>query len=121
MEKAKYSEPKEIICQFGHKDMWLDYSYGETTDEGENLKKRIFKLRSGDTLKYSHRGLFDSSDSKNPVAVLSKRAAEKISHLQNLGYSIKSIKIRYVVAWHNKEREDFCPIILPEIELGKIC
>ena len=121
VEKAKYSEPAEIICHFGHKDMWLDYSYGETTDEGENLKKRIFKLRSGDALKYSRRGLFDSSDSKNPVAVLSKRAAEKISHLQNLGYSIKSIKIRYVVAWHNKERDDLCPIILPEIELGKIC
>ena len=118
-EKTQYSEPTEIICQFGHKDMWLDYSYGETTGEGENLKRRIFRLRSGETLKYSHGGLFDSSDSENPVAVLSKKAKEKISHLKNLGYSVKQVRIRYVVAWHNKERDDLCPIILPEIELGK--
>jgi len=119
VEKAKYSEPAEIICQFGHKDMWLDYSYGESTDEGEALKKRIFKLHSGDMLKYSHGGLYDSSNSKNPVAVLSKKAREKISHLNDLGYTVKSARIRYVVAWHNKERDDLCPIILPEIELGK--
>lgn len=118
-EHARYSEPAEIICQFGHKDMWLDYSYGETTDEGENLKKRIFKLHSGDTLTYSHGGLYDFSDSKNPVAVLSKKAREKISHLKDLGYFVKHVRIRYVVAWHNKEREDLCPIILPEIELVK--
>lgn len=119
VEHAKYSEPAEIICQFGHKDMWLDYSYGETIDEGENLKKRIFKLHSGDTLKYVHGGLYDSSTSKNPVAILSKKAKEKISHLKDLGYSVKNVRIRYVVAWHNKEREELCPIILPEIELGK--
>ena len=120
VEKTRYPEPSEIICQFGHKDVWLDYFYGETTGEGENLKKRIFKLHSGDMLKYSHGVLFDSSDSKNPVVVLSKKAREKISHLTGLGYSIKSVKIRYVVAWHNKEREDLCPIILPEMELEKI-
>ncbi|MCQ2121624.1 MAG: RecQ family ATP-dependent DNA helicase [Fibrobacter sp.] len=118
-EKARFSEPAEIICQFGHKDMWLDYSYGETIDEGENLKKRIFKLYSGNILRYSHGGLYDSSDSKNPVAVLSKKAREKISHLKDLGYSVKNVRIRYVVAWHNKEREELCPIILPEIELRK--
>lgn len=119
-ERAKYSEPMEIICQFGHKDMWLDYFYGEKTGEGENLKKRIFRLHGGDMLKYSHGGLFDSSDSKNPVAVLSKKAKEKISHLKDLGYSVKSVHIRYIVAWHNKDRNDLCPIILPEIELKKI-
>lgn len=119
VEHAKYSEPAEIICQFGHKDMWLDYSYGETTNEGDALKKRIFKLHSGDTLRYSQGGLYDSSDSKNPVAVLSKKAREKISHLKDMGYSVKNVRIRYVVAWHNKEREDLCPIILPEIELVK--
>lgn len=120
VEKARYPEPSEIICQFGHKDVWLDYFYRETTGEGENLKKRIFKLRSGDSLKYSHGGLFDSSNSKNPVAVLSKEAKEKISRLTKDGYSIKSARIRYVVAWHNKERSDLCPIILPEMELEKV-
>ena len=110
-EKAKYPEPAEIICQLGHRDMWLDYFYGEKNGEGEGLKKRIFKLRSGD--------LLDGSGSKNPVAVLSKTAREKISHLNDLGYSVKQVRIRYVVAWHNKEREDLCPIILPEIELAK--
>ncbi len=72
VEKARYSEPAEIICQLGHKDVWLDYFYGEATGEGANLKKRIFQLHSGDAL-----------------------------------------------AWHNKERDDLCPILLPEIELEK--
>ncbi len=119
VEKTECSEPTEIICQFGHSDMWLDYSYGETTDEGKSLKKRIFKLRSGDVLKYSRGGLFDSSGSKNPVAVLSKKAKAKISHLKDLGYFVKSVRIRYVIAWSNKEREDLCPVILPEMELEK--
>lgn len=118
-EKAKYPEPAEIICQLGHRDMWLDYFYGEKNGEGEGLKKRIFKLRSGDLLKYFRGGLYDGSGSKNPVAVLSKAAREKISHLNDLGYSVKQVRIRYVVAWHNKEREELCPIILPEIELAK--
>lgn len=119
VEKAKYSEPAEIICQFGHKDMYLSYSYGETVDEGEALKKRIFALRCGMVLRYSHGSLFDQSESKNPVAILSKKAKEKISHLKDLGYVVKNVRIRYVVAWHNKDRDDLCPIILPEIELGK--
>ncbi len=118
-EKAMYPEPAEIILQFGHKDMWLDYFYGEINGEGDGLKKRIFKLHSGDSLKYFQGRLYDDSGSKNPVAVLSKAAKEKISHLDDLGYSVKQVRIRYVVAWHNKEREKPCPIILPEIELAK--
>lgn len=69
--------------------------------------------------KYFRGKLYDDSGSKNPVAVLSKTAREKISHLNDLGYSVKQVRIRYVVAWRNKEREDLCPIILPEIELVK--
>lgn len=118
-EKAMYPEPAEIICQFGHRDMWLDYFYGEKNGEGEGLKKRIFRLHSGDALKFFRGGLYDGSGSKNPVAVLSKAAKEKISHLNDLGYLVKQVRIRYVVAWHNKECEKLCPIILPEIELAR--
>ena len=118
-EKAMYPEPAEIIFQFGHRDLWLDYFYGETNGEGEGLKKRIFRLHSGDALKFFRGGLYDGSASENPVAVLSKAAREKISHLNDLGYSVKQVRIRYVVAWHNKEREELCPIILPEIEMAR--
>ncbi len=118
-ERTMYPEPAEIIFQFGHKDMWLDYFYGEKSGEGDGLKRRIFKLRSGDSLKYFRGGLYDDSGSKNPVAVLSRTAREKISHLNDLGYSVKLVRIRYVVAWRNKEREKPCPIILPEIELAR--
>jgi len=63
--------------------------------------------------------LFDFSSSKNAVAVLSKPAKERIRHLEDLGYIVKNVRIRYIVAWKNKEREDECPIILPEIELER--
>ena len=32
IDDSYYPEPTEIICQFGHKDLYLDYSYGEKTD-----------------------------------------------------------------------------------------
>ena len=44
---------------------------------------------------------------------------EKIKHLEDLGYHVKNAKIRYIVAWKNKERDDECPVILPEIELER--
>jgi ATP-dependent DNA helicase RecQ len=119
IDNTKYPEPSEIICQFGHKDLYLDYSYGDKSDEGVELKKRIFSLRCGQPLKFRAGCLFDSSSSKNAVAVLSKSAKEKVKHLEDLGYHVKSAKVRYIVAWKNKERDDECPVILPEIELER--
>ena len=119
IDNTKYPEPSEIICQFGHKDLFLDYSYGENTDEGAELKKRIFSLRCGQLLKFRAGCLYDSSTSKKAVAVLSKSAKEKVKHLEDLGYHVKSAKVRYIVAWKNKERDDECPVILPEIELER--
>lgn len=119
LNETEYPKPTEIICQFGHRDLWLDYFYGEKTGEGSELRKRIFSLRSGLSLLFRNGCLYDSSPSKNAVAVLSKPAKEKIRHLEELGYNVKNVKIRYIVAWKNKEREDECPIILPEIELER--
>ena len=119
LDKTSYPEPTEIICQFGHKDLYLDYSYGENKDEGSELRKRIFSLRSGQFLRFRNGCLYDFSSSQNAVAVLSKSAKEKIRHLEDLGYVVKNVKVRYIVAWKNKERNDECPIILPEIELER--
>ena len=63
--------------------------------------------------------MYDSSTSKKAVAVFSKSAKDKIRHLEDLGYHVKNAKIRYIVAWKNKERDDECPVILPEIELER--
>lgn len=119
IDDSRYPEPTEIICQFGHKDLYLDYSYGEKNGEGVELRKRIFSLRSGLALMFRNGCLYDFSSSKNAVAVLSKPAKERIRHLEDLGYLVKNVRIRYIVAWKNKEREDECPIILPEIELER--
>ena len=119
IDKAEYPEPAEIICQFGHKNLWLDYFYGEASGEGPELKKRVFALCAGMPLRFRNGCLYDSSSSKNAIAVLSKDAKAKIAHLEELGYVVKKVKIRYIVAWKNKEREDECPIILPEIELER--
>ena len=119
IDKAEYPEPAEIICQFGHKNLWLDYFYGEASGEGPELKKRVFALCAGMPLRFRNGCLYDSSSSKNAIAILSKDAKAKIAHLEELGYVVKKVKIRYIVAWKNKEREDECPIILPEIELER--
>lgn len=109
----------EIICQFGHKDLWLDYFYGEASGEGSELKKRILSLCAGMPLQFKNGNLYDLSSSKNAIAVLSKDAKAKIKHLEELGYVVKNAKVRYIVAWKNKEREDECRIILPQIELER--
>ena len=119
IDNTKYPEPSEIICQFGHKDLWLDYFYGEASGEGSELKKRIFSLCAGMPLRFRNGCLYDQSSSKNAIAVLSKDAKSKIKHLEELGYFVKDARIRYIVAWKNKERENECPIILPEIELER--
>ena len=119
IDNTKYPEPSEIICQFGHKDLWLDYFYGEASGEGSELKKRIFSLCAGMPLRFRNGCLYDQSSSKNAIAVLSKEAKSKIKHLEELGYFVKDVRIRYIVAWKNKERENECPIILPEIELER--
>lgn len=120
LDNTKYPEPLEIICQLGHKDLFLDYFYGEASGEGTELKKRIFSLCAGKLLRFRNGCLYDSSSSKNAIAVLSKDAKAKIAHLEDLGYVVKKVKIRYIVAWKNKERENEIPIILPEIELERI-
>ena len=119
VDNTMYPEPAEIICQLGHKDLWLDYFYGEVSGEGPELKKRILSLCAGMSLRFRNGCLYDSSSSKKAVAVLSKDAKAKIAHMEELGYVVKNVKIRYIVAWKNKEREDECSIILPEIELER--
>ena len=119
IDNTKYPEPSEIICQFGYKDLYLSYFYGEVSGEGLELKKRILSLCAGMPLRFKNGNLYDLSSSKNAVAVLSKSAKAKIKHLEDLGYHVKNAKIRYIVAWKNKERDDECPIILPEIELER--
>jgi ATP-dependent DNA helicase RecQ len=119
VDNTMYPEPAEIICQLGHKDLWLDYFYGEVSGEGPELKKRILSLCAGMPLQFGNGFLYTLSTSENAVAKLSKNAIARIKHLEELGYVVKNAKVRYIVAWKNKDREDECPIILPEIELER--
>ena len=121
IDNTQYPEPAEIICQFGYKDLWLDYFYGEASGEGPELQKRIFSLCAGMPLQFGNGFLYTSSTSENAVAKLSKNAIARIKHLEELGYVVKNAKVRYIVAWKNKERKDECRIILPEIELERKC
>ncbi len=121
VDNTMYPEPAEIICQLGHKDLWLDYFYGEVSGEGPELKKRILSLCAGMPLQFGNGFLYTSSTSENAVAKLSKNAIARIKHLEEFGYVVKNAKVRYIVAWKNKDREDECRIILPEIELERKC
>ena len=70
-------------------------------------------------LQFGNGFLYTLSTSENAVAKLSKNAIARIKHLEELGYVVKNAKVRYIVAWKNKERDDECAIILPEIELER--
>jgi len=53
------------------------------------------------------------------VAVLSKAAQETLERLYRKGYSVKYSKIRFVVAWYDKNDQKEYAVILSDIYLEK--
>lgn len=110
-----YPEPNEIMLQLSLSDVFLGYF--------KDKKKIVLSLRSGQKLDLKGKYLYADVSGKNiPVAVLSKAAQETLERLYRKGYSVKYSKIRFVVAWYDKNDQKEYAVILPDIYLEKrIC
>ena len=106
---TNYPEPIQITVQMSHKDVFLGYFAQCQVD--------IDLLRCGDKLLVRDGGLYRD---KKQIAKFSKKFKEDIEKLKDKGYVPKIAKIRHVVFWQNKEKENEIKIILPDMEFKKI-
>ena len=113
-DRERYPEPNDIIMQLTHKDVVLDFI--------KDKKKLILQCRSGEPLHLNGHYLYVTYNSKRyPVVKLSSAARQKLDKLYNKGYQVKSARIRFIVAWRNKEISDTdeYAVVLPEMNLSR--
>lgn len=107
-----YPEPNEIMLQLSLSDVFLGYF--------KDKKKIVLSLRSGQKLDLKGKYLYADVSGKNvSVAMLSKAAQETLERLYKKGYAVKYSKIRFVVAWYDKNDQKEYAVILPDIYLEK--
>ncbi|HHX57156.1 MAG TPA: AAA family ATPase, partial [Clostridiales bacterium] len=103
-----YPEPDEIMTQLTHRDVFLGFF--------KNKKSLIVRLISGTELHISGNSLFiKTSKATEKVIILSKAYQDKMAEMKRKGYVPYKAKIRFVVAWKDKEDEQECAILLPDI------
>ncbi|MBO5382281.1 MAG: RecQ family ATP-dependent DNA helicase [Bacteroides sp.] len=96
IDSNEYSMPEQVTLQLTHKDLYLGYF------KGEERKKEILSLRSGDVLNYNDT-FFYNSPNNIPIAKLSKSMQLSLEEWYEKGYIVKSSSIRYIVAWKPKD------------------
>lgn len=107
-DKNIYPMPAEITVQLTHRDVYLEFFNGK--------KNFILNLRSGMRLTPTANGM-SIETSKGTVEILrySKGFSEKIKNLSQRGYVPVMGKIRFIVAWKNKDNGEEYAVILPDI------
>jgi ATP-dependent DNA helicase RecQ len=107
-----YPEPNEIILQFGHKDVVLDFFKGR--------KAKILALQSGEPL-YADDAylLYEDRGVKKKLIKMSKKAQEQLEMLARKGYRIQNAEIRFVVAWKHDDDAEEHAIVLPTLYMVK--
>jgi ATP-dependent DNA helicase RecQ len=108
-DDSQYKPSSLLVIHLTHKDIWLDYLISR-----QNL---ISKLKSGDNLKASLDGCFDSNG--NCIVKFSNSFKEKINEYEGKGYKLTESKVNYIVYWLKEELEKEIQIVLPELKFIK--
>ncbi len=109
----QYPMPEEVVLQLSHKDLYLDFF--------KPRKKEVLMLRSGDPLEYKDTFLFNPKNG-TAVAKLSSAMHKELSEWQEKGYQIRSVSVRFIVAWKSKDEprdKEETAVLLPDIILAK--
>lgn len=105
-----YLPPDEMLIHLTHRDVQLGYF--------RFVQHRIRGLLSGSRLMLSEEGCLN--ENKELVLKFSKRFNEKIEGFSVKGFSVKSVKIGFVIYWKSEGEDEEVKIILPEIHFEKI-
>lgn len=104
-----YPEPNEIVLQFGHRDVVLDFF--------KSRKAKVLSLQSGQALRVD--GSYLLCDDNQKIAKLSRKAVAQLEQLTAKGYRIKHAEIRFIVAWKDDDDTEEHAIVLPTLYLVK--
>lgn len=113
VDKKQYPMPEEIVLQLSHKDVFLDFF--------KPIKKEVLALRSGDSLLLEDNYVL-ASVTHREVAKLSTSMQAQLSAWKEKGYQVRSVSVRYVVAWKPKDapkEEPETAVLLIDLTLAK--
>jgi ATP-dependent DNA helicase RecQ len=99
----------KIVYQLGYKDIFLSYYYNDY------VKRYIDGLKSGDVLKVTENGCFNSHG--HQVVVFSKSFKEEIKNQMEKGFVFRDAKVNMVVYWKSEDEEDEVKIVMPILRL----
>ncbi len=108
-DDSEYNQPKLLVTQLSHKDIWLDYFISR--------QGIIANYKSGDELIPNNDGCYDKNG--NCIVKFSNSYKEKIIEYEKMGYKLSESKINYIVYWKKEEQENEILIVLPELKFKK--
>lgn len=107
-DTKRYDYFEELISQLTHRDIVLSFVIGR--------EKSFINIQSGMPLEVGSDGVYlRSSEYNGKVAHFSKKYLNEISRYYKMGYRPASAKVRFVVAWKNKDEPGQHVLILPDI------
>lgn len=111
IDQRQYPMPEEIALQLSYRDVNLGFF--------KSRKKDILLLRSGDALSFRDTVFYETGIGKS-VAKLSASMEQSLLEWFNKGYQLKSVSIRFIVAWRPKDSSKDEPetaVLLPDMVL----
>lgn len=110
IEDMKQYEPsKLLLLQMTHKDLWLSFFM--------NRQSAVSKINTGDDLQFDQDGCYTYEG--YPLLKFSKAFKKRLHELNLKGYSIRKVKVNYIVYWWSEEHDKEVKIVLPELILRK--
>ena len=113
VDQKLYNMPEEVVLQPSHKDVNLGYF--------KSRKEEVLSLQGGDELTYADYTLFNPKTGRS-VARLSVEMQQRITKWKELGYTVKSASVRFIVAWKPKDApkdESETAVLLPDLVLAR--
>lgn len=107
-DNNNYRSSNELISQLSHRDVFLGFFEGR--------QKSLINLFGGMELTIEEDGLsYYGNGDRVPVVQYSQRYRQQIQHYREMGYHPVSARIRFVVAWKNKDTQRTNVVVLPDI------
>ena len=107
---TKEATPQKICYEMGLGDIWLGYEVAQT-----NLKD--LPIMAGEMCEVQDEGLFYNDKC---VGRFSKKFAQTLDKKIAQGYILQTqAEVKYVIKWHNKEKDEMTTQVLCEVVLSK--
>ncbi|MBN1662251.1 MAG: RecQ family ATP-dependent DNA helicase [Deltaproteobacteria bacterium] len=107
--RSGYLPLSEMVMHLNHEDVHLGYF--------KYSQKRMENLMCGDSLVKTGDGW--ANPDGQPVLKFSRRFNEKLSAIENSGFSLQELRIGFILYWKGEDAKEEVKIILPELYFSK--